>query len=529
MPRPHVDKHLQEHLHDPLFAAAIGQPSRFDPPDEIQSNGMGSFAPFSAWRESDSSKATAIGPGPPLDMLDPIDLGFCTEEEAERLFNLFFDKSHLFLPVFEPLTDTLSSLQSRSPFAVTVILLVALLSETSSENPSKLQTSLHQLASSFVGQILFQPVTRIETLQALTVLACWMDSGWKLAALAVSIGMDMDIHTCLPWLDSQNKGSKRKLDQVKNERSAVLGARVWLALYKLRHEYAFNLGRPLTQDAEDGLSSARRFVDHPMANLGDCRLVSACEFLKARLPLSRPYGLNGLDLEEETQATIRSALSVIQSSYSYWEMVYTACGVDPEHTVRGLLMSEQATAQLHSAARTLSTQHYEIDLFTLSEEKRMFLQTAFRAAERLVHQCLHEPLGRLYTSWNHEQRVGVCFAASYLVNLARLLPDLADPEQVRTDVERLAALSANAPGEGVRDILRRVLDRRRWDQSAGPPIEYRSPNGIDPLALHIGMQSGESLQDGIPWDETLTALLLANDPIFGNTYPAPPVESITGV
>jgi hypothetical protein len=42
--------------------------------------------------------------------------------------------------------------------------------------------------------------------------------------------MDMEIHSCLSWLDQRGMGKGKKLDQVESERPAVIGARLWLGV-----------------------------------------------------------------------------------------------------------------------------------------------------------------------------------------------------------------------------------------------------------------------------------------------------------
>ena len=69
-----VNTRFMKHLRDPLFAAAVGQPSRFNVTDapELEEDGEGS-------NDLSTSLIPRLG--------DPIDLGLITELEARRLFN----------------------------------------------------------------------------------------------------------------------------------------------------------------------------------------------------------------------------------------------------------------------------------------------------------------------------------------------------------------------------------------------------------------------------------------------------------
>lgn len=78
---------------------------------------------------------------------DPIELGFCTEEQGRHLLDLYYQGAHAFLPVFDPVTDTWerwviashciaeTSLRSRSPFCVTTILMAGQIAASGSGKP----------------------------------------------------------------------------------------------------------------------------------------------------------------------------------------------------------------------------------------------------------------------------------------------------------------------------------------------------------------------------------------------------------
>jgi hypothetical protein len=116
-------------------------------------------------------------------------------------------------------------------------------------------------------------------------------SGWLTTVHAVSLAMELGIHLCLPRFDSASALVMNDAN-LASMRNNVAGARIWLALLKMRLEYAligpadirmsYNLGRPHISFADDTLVHGRRFLNHPMANLGDCRLVATCELLTIR-------------------------------------------------------------------------------------------------------------------------------------------------------------------------------------------------------------------------------------------------------
>ncbi|ORX36270.1 hypothetical protein BD324DRAFT_628117 [Kockovaella imperatae] len=530
-----TDQRFMDHLRDPLFAAAVGQPSRLNVPESPKTHSNAALPP------AGSSDVGTILPR----MQDAIELGLCTTQEAERLYRSFFDKSHLFLPIFDPITDTFASLRRRSFMSFNSIILVASMAEDTGKDPSSLSSRLlEQIGLAIIG-VLLNPVRQIETLQALTLLAYWIDSGWKIGALAVSIGMDLEVHSCLSWLNRRNMARGKKLDQVEPERQAVVGARLWLALFKLRYEYAFNLGRPLASDADELLSVGRQFVDHPLANLGDCRLVASCEFLRARLGLFRPYGTRDARSDVEIEDTIRDALTEIGSLLEHWHAYYATCGVAELHTVRGLLVSEHAHAVLHTAAGSLSVARFDEEILSLPEEKLGWLRLALLAAQQLVHQCLRQPLGQLYAYWTHEQRVGMFFAAAYLVRLSKILPDGGSHDQIARDTEELAIKTSTGPGRALGTILHKVLSQARntsdispaaqlpsiFDQNPGPAYNRSVSSQVAHPPSGETQETNGNIQgaaeDPIMWFDDLSSLLVSHDPALASAFTTHPKDILT--
>lgn len=48
--------------------------------------------------------------------------------------------------------------------------------------------------------------------------------------------LDMGLYRCLPYLVETGMGAGKTPEELDEERNMVIGARVWLALYKLRYE-----------------------------------------------------------------------------------------------------------------------------------------------------------------------------------------------------------------------------------------------------------------------------------------------------
>jgi len=77
-------------------------------------------------------------------------------------------------------------------------------------------------------------------------------------------------------------GSDKTPEELEEERTLVVGARCWLAIYKSEFEMAFNLGRPALFAVESTLDHGRKFLQHPLSIPTDSRLVATCELLTLR-------------------------------------------------------------------------------------------------------------------------------------------------------------------------------------------------------------------------------------------------------
>ncbi|BEI86267.1 hypothetical protein CcaverHIS002_0605540 [Cutaneotrichosporon cavernicola] len=468
---------------------------------------------------------------------NPVQMGFCIDSKGRALFNLFM-QAQVYVPIFDPEVDTWESLCERSPFAVTAIVMVGSKIEDAGSPPSALQTQCREHAEMIGMHTLFTPVARIEVLQAMIVMASWGDTSWRPGGHALRIAMDMGLYRCLPYLSQMGMGAGKSAAELSEERPLVVGARLWLALYKSEFEMAFNLGRPALFAAEDTITHARRFLEHPLAIRTDSRLVATCQLLTHRLPLHQPFSIWPAatripDLDER----IESANAAYAAWFKEWDAYYE--GREPKSSfLRESLTTQYSHALLHTNSRILHGVRSRRDMTHLSEHRAQWLRQALASAQTLVEMALRgEAYATNFAKANYYTHIGVAFAARMVIRLTSLMPDAVDLRQTGRDLEAVTQILARVPGfqfaQQIRDILRRA--RRKH---VLPPASRGSPtSGSVPLPDVSG--SGlETTPDGLPLDFFLAEQLFGDaDAIVAQPddtlaldawFPYPPLEYSPG-
>ena len=170
---------------------------------------------------------------------DCIDLGFCDVATARRMFDVFMEGCLVYMPCFDPEVDTFESLRKRSPFAITVLVMVGAKVTDAGGAVSELQQKCKEHAEHIGMSTLFSPVARIEVVQAMIILASWGDTSWRPGGHALRMAMDMGLYRCLPLLVQAGMGKGKSADELKEDYQLVVGARVWLTLYKVEFEWVY--------------------------------------------------------------------------------------------------------------------------------------------------------------------------------------------------------------------------------------------------------------------------------------------------
>ncbi|WVQ97571.1 hypothetical protein IAU59_004685 [Kwoniella sp. CBS 9459] len=419
---------------------------------------------------------------------DPVDLQWCTEQEGKELFDLFFERCGVYMPCFDPDYDTWNSLRERSPFAITTILAVAAKCREAGGPPSKLQLACREHAEKMGMSTLFTPVSGIEIVQAMILLASWGETFYRPGGHAIRIAMDLGLHKCLPSLVESGMGARKKDEEIELDRPIVAGARVWLTLSKMEYETSFAYGQPGLLCAEVLLRDMRELLRHPLSLPTDARLVSSCE-----IPLHQPFALapsNATQPFPGMDAKLREVNRAILEWYEYWDSYYARNGVPKEHFLRETIITGAAGSFLGSNSYIIHGIRSRRDVARLTDERRHWLEEAGRRAHQLVNTCLR---GQQYTR-NFQYDYNIAYAARFLIRMATLMPEVCNLRQIGKDVEQIAVVLTKVPGFQFAHFLQDVIKKARRDQVLPPPS--RAPSRLPSPAKGL---------TALPWDSTLPA------------------------
>lgn len=264
---------------------------------------------------------------------DPITTGLISEAEGKLLFDAFFQYAHPFTPVFDPREDTFDSLRRRSPFCMTVIMLVALKQREATGPPSELSKVLKQEVETMSKQTLFSPIATLETVQGLAILISYSDNAWRLCCHALALAVDMRLYRCLPYLHKIRADSQHPDHLLERQRPLVVGARLWLGLLRLAYEMSYNHALPVLFPSPPGKrnSYARELLEHPLSTLYDSRLVVSLELCEVRECAFQPYESVASQDQAEMDRLLREANNGIDVLYEYWLEYYERLGLPADH------------------------------------------------------------------------------------------------------------------------------------------------------------------------------------------------------
>jgi hypothetical protein len=249
-------------------------------------------------------------------------LGLVGEEEARTLFDLYFQGSNAFLPIFDPVYDTWDSLRLRSPFSISAIIAIGARVRDGGGAMSEVQRSTTEHARKIGLGTMWAPVARIEAVQASLVLAAFSQNGWMPSGHAVRLGLDMEINHSFMKLLRSGMGAGKSLEELEDERDLVVQSRCWFALYMIEHQMSYGTGRPAILREDSSIAACRRFLDHPLSIPTDVRLISTVEMIALRAPLHIVLTKSPEEpVTQETVVRLKQANRDFDKWLSYWERV----------------------------------------------------------------------------------------------------------------------------------------------------------------------------------------------------------------
>lgn len=253
---------------------------------------------------------------------DVVDLGLVPETEARELFDLFFSGSSNFLPVYDPTYDTWDDLRMRSPFSISAIIAAGARVRDGGGPMSNTQRVALDHSRKIALGTMFTPVTRIEAVQSMIVLAAFSDQGWLPTGHAVRMALDMELNHCFMKLLRDNMGQGKTPEQLEGDRDIVVGSRVWFCLYMIEHQMSYGTGRPAILREDESIAQCRRFLEHPLSIISDVRLISTVECIALRAPLHVLLITSPEEpVDQMTVARLQQANYDLDRWQNYWDRV----------------------------------------------------------------------------------------------------------------------------------------------------------------------------------------------------------------
>ncbi|KAF9244539.1 hypothetical protein BU15DRAFT_85917 [Melanogaster broomeanus] len=421
---------------------------------------------------------------------DVVTKNLIPEHEARELFRIFYAGCSTFLPVFDARVDTFDALHERSPFAVDAICMVGARVRDGGGTPSETYNRGLEAVQSISRATLFAPVTRVEAVQAMILVAGWSDNGWLSGGHAVRMAMELSLHKAWPKL-LRRMQNKSKTSDGSQDRDLVIASRTWFCLYLFEHQLSYGTGRPAILKDDESIWQCRLLLQHPLAIEDDMRLVSTVELMAIRERVHNKLSPFERAVDEATFAVIHQADSEFQNWYKTWDHAFSQKYEDAAF-YRQSLQIQHLHAELFHNATALRGINGPEDVQRMPKAQRDLAIRSIRIARQGMDITVNSPSyseGMKYAV--HYTHATATFAASFLLRLARLFPNDCDTQEIRSQVERLASFMSQIPGKRyaitLQLMLKRAKKRKAASSSRSPKIS-REPQRTIPMA--IDQQSG---------------------------------------
>ncbi|KAK7033077.1 Zn(2)-C6 fungal-type domain-containing protein [Favolaschia claudopus] len=347
--------------------------------------------------------------------------GLITTLEAEKLFDIFFQRMNLSVSLLDPVLYTPQKTCFRSPFLFTVVCAIA--SRFYTERPELYPQAMHfaQLAA---GTALISGQKCVELCQGYILMSLYPvpakrwedDRGWLYLGLAIRMASDLNLH--LPnTAEPRNESHAREM---------LNRTRVWLNCFNLDRSTGSQYGKAPTIPNNDYMANRSsewwRSSPYNMQNF-DIHICAYNSELKVMASFmatiySDPNHPTGLNKNIDFEAVASKTDEELKELQDKWQQVLeTTDMTDPQNRFRsGLLKLAYSYARL--VALSFGFQHA---FGKNNTDENPFLNRCVAAASDVVRAIVDDvgrPDQRIYLRHGPiAQSVFVTFAASMLVKL----------------------------------------------------------------------------------------------------------------
>ncbi|KAF9229106.1 hypothetical protein BS17DRAFT_771032 [Gyrodon lividus] len=416
---------------------------------------------------------------------DVVTKNLIPEPEARELFRIFYAGCSTFLPVFDSRVDTFDALHERSPFAVDAICMVGARVRDGGGTPSETYNRCLNAVQDISRATLFVPVTRVEAVQAMILVSGWSDNGWLSGGHAVRMAMELALHKAWPKLLKRMQNKTKSTDR-SEDRDLVIASRTWFCLYLFEHQLSYGTGRPAILKDDESIWQCRLLLQHPLAIEDDMRLVSTVELMAIRERVHNKLSPFERPVDEITFSVIQQADSEFQNWYRTWDYAFSQKYEDAAFYRQSLQLQHVHAELFHNATALRGIKGPE-DAQRMPKAQRDLAVRSIQIARQGLDITVNSPSyseGMKYAV--HYTHATATFAASFLLRLARLFPNDCDTQEIRSQVERLAALMSRIPGKRYAITLQLMLKRankRKAASSSRSPKMSRDSQRTIPMAI----------------------------------------------
>ncbi|EKM84210.1 hypothetical protein AGABI1DRAFT_110770 [Agaricus bisporus var. burnettii JB137-S8] len=318
---------------------------------------------------------------------------------------------------------------------------------------------------------LFAPVVRCEAIQSMIIVSGWSDNGWLSGGHAVRMAMELSMHKAWPRL--YRRMLNGKVDP-KEDKDLVVASRTWFCLYLFEHQLSYGTGRPAVLKDDESIKDCRYLLRHPLAIEDDMRLVSTVELMAIREEVQNALPTEGPVLDEHYDV-LRDADLKFKNWYHTWDQAFSQKYADATFYRQSLQLQHKHAELFHNATALRGINGPE-DVERMPIKQRELAIHSIEIAQEALHITLNFGSYRANMKYSvHYTHVTATFMGSFLLRLSRLFPNTCDTNQIRAQVEDLAGLMAEIPGQRyaltLQVMLRRSRKRKQQSTSRSPLSE----------------------------------------------------------
>ncbi|KAK9350686.1 hypothetical protein V1523DRAFT_445196 [Lipomyces doorenjongii] len=361
--------------------------------------------------------------------------------------------------------------QRRSTFCFTAILTVTAEVESVGSDSEYIQQLCRHEARRLAAETMFEPSVKIESVQAMIILAAWSDAMWFAVGHALQMAVHLGLSQTLPKLLSDIGMSNIRKP---NKRNKILArqVRTWLTLYYLEQEIAAGLGRPARVEAVTE-ETLREFLQYPTLTAFDIICLSSIDFVCIRgEEITCLFISRRLQREIETCTCLHTGLAKIEEVtgkieqwWTHWDDLYEEFEYDATSFQRTNLWLRKNYAKIILCCTILGKLQRGFESSNASEQinvdkqiEDMIRRTISLVIAQLSYICCSDSYKWHFTWAPTHSVVMLAYISVFVLRIVRHMPDLVDKPSVISNVTMVLELLKNSPYNSYYQLISLLLN-----------------------------------------------------------------------